>query len=124
MEHQTENFSYSYCAQQQEEIQNIRKKYLPAQEDKLEILRRLDESATHGASVAALSVGILGALIMGTGMSCAMVWQGIWFFPGIVIGLLGIGLLSMAYPIYRRTLKIKREKIAPQILRLSEELLK
>ena len=53
-----------------------------------------------------------------------MVWQGKWFVPGIVIGVIGMGMVGMAYPIYGRTLKKERAKIAPEILRLTEELIK
>ena len=57
-------------------------------------------------------------------MCCAMVWQGIWFIPGIVIGLAGIVVVAMAYPIYQKILKKEREKIAPEIIRLTDELMK
>ena len=85
-----QGFSFTYSSKQQEEIRRIRQKYQPAPEDKMEQLRKLDESATRPGKVAALSLGVLGCLIMGTGMSCAMVWAGKWFIPGIIIGLVGI----------------------------------
>ena len=61
---------------------------------------------------------------MGVGMSCAMVWQGVLFIPGIIIGLAGIGLVAAAYPVYNYVTKKEREKIAPEIIRLTDELLK
>ena len=126
MEHQNEKqgFSYTYSAKQQEEIKNIRKKYVEPQEDKMELLRRLDRSVTQKGTVVSLIVGILGALVMGLGMSCAMVWQGIWFIPGIVIGILGIAMVCTAYPLYNRITKKERERMAPEIIRLTDELLK
>ena len=126
MEHQNEKqgFSYTYSAKQQEEIKNIRKKYVEPQEDKMELLRRLDRSVTQKGTVVSLIVGILGALVMGLGMSCAMVWQGIWFIPGIVIGILGIAMVCTAYPLYNRITKKERERMAPEIIRLPDELLK
>lgn len=45
-------------------------------------------------------------------------------FVGIGIGIIGIVLVCIAYPIYNRTLKKEREKIAPEIIRLSDELMK
>ena len=118
-----EKFSYTYSAKEQEEINRIRKKYM-AEENKMEQLRRLDAGVTEKATAVSIIVGIAGALIMGIGMCCAMVWQGIWFIPGIVIGLAGIVVVAMAYPIYQKILKKQREKIAPEIIRLTDELMK
>ena len=69
-------------------------------------------------------IGVLGTLIMGLGMSLAMVWQGMWFIPGIFIGLIGIGILAAAYPVYNHVIRKERERIAPEILRLTDELMK
>jgi len=119
-----ESFSYSYSAKEQEEVRNIRKKYIPQEEDSLQRLRRLDSGVQNKATVRALTVGIIGTLIMGLGMSLCLVWAGNWFVPGIFIGVVGIGLILLAYPIYQRTLIKQREKIAPEILRLTDELMK
>ena len=119
-----ETFTYSYSAKQQEEIRSIRKKYLPAEEDKMEQLRRLDASVTVPGTMASLAVGIIGVLVLGIGMCCCMVWGGGWFIPGIIIGVAGIIVLALAYPIYVKLTERQREKIAPEILRLTEELMK
>ncbi|MBQ7398986.1 MAG: hypothetical protein IJW06_00810 [Clostridia bacterium] len=117
-------FNYTYSAKEQEEVKNIRKKYLPREEDKMLLLRRLDESVYQKASAIALIVGIIGALVMGVGMSCCMVWAGVWFIPGIIVGIAGIALVCLAYPVYNKTLKKERERIAPEIIRLTDELMK
>lgn len=70
-----------------------------------------------------LLVGVIGGLLFSLGMSCCMAWGGIWFIPGIVIGCIGIAGAATAYPIYKHLVKQDREKIAPEILRLSEELM-
>ncbi|MBQ8741027.1 MAG: hypothetical protein IJY79_05715 [Clostridia bacterium] len=122
---QKDTFNFTYSAKQQEEIKNIRKKYAPpAEEDKMTALRRLDRSVYDKAAMYSIVIGIIGALILGIGMCCTMVWQSSLFIPGIVIGVAGIALVSLAYPIYNRTLKKEREKIAPEILRLTDELMK
>lgn len=126
---QNENFSFTYSAQQQKEVEAIRKKYLPRQETKMELLRRLHAIPTRRAQIASLTVGILGALILGTGMSLAMTELGallgqLAMLVGIAVGLFGILLVSLAYPVYNRVLKTQRRKLAPQILQLSDELLK
>ena len=121
---QTEGFQYSYSAKQQEEIKKIRSKYEEPKEDKMAYLRRLDESATRKGTLLSIAVGVIGTLILGLGMCCVMVWQITWFVPGILIGLLGIAVLAIAYPVYLQVTKKEREKIAPEILRLTDELLK
>ena len=124
-----EGFSFTYSAEQQKEVEAIRKKYLPQEADKMEQLRKLHAIPTQKAQTAALVVGIIGTLIMGTGMSLAMTQIGdalgsLAMVIGILVGMAGILLVAFAYPLYNRVLKKQREKIAPEILRLSDELLK
>ncbi len=124
MENNQNGFQYTYSAKEQAEIKRIRSKYTPKEENKMEQLQRLDASATQKATMYAIIVGVIGALIMGAGMSCCMVWTGALLIPGIVIGIIGMAVLAVAYPLYNRTLKKKRERIAPEILRLTDELMK
>lgn len=124
MENEKETFSFTYSAKEQEEVKNIRQKYMPKEADKMEQLRRLDRRVTQKGTTAAMIVGIAGALLLGIGMCCAMVWMGELFIPGIIIGLVGIAVVSAAYPLYNRIIKKEREKIAPEVLRLSDELMK
>lgn len=119
-----DSFQYTYSATEQEELKRIRSKYLPKEENKMETLRRLDAQAAQKATLASIIIGVIGALVLGLGMSCCMVWAGVWFVPGIGIGVIGIVLVSLAYPIYARTLKKERAHIAPEILRLTDELMK
>lgn len=118
-----EKFSYTYSAKEQEEINRIRKKYVET-EDKMERLRKLDLGVTQKATVISIIIGIIGTLIMGTGMCCTTVWQEMWFIPGIIIGIIGLVVMALAYPIYQKVLKKEREKIAPEIIRLTDELMK
>ena len=123
------SFEYTYSAAQQKEVDAIRKKYLPKEEDKMEQLRKLHAIPTQKAQAASLAVGIVGALIMGTGMSLAMTDIGaalgsLAMVLGIFAGVAGMVLAALAYPAYNRVLKKQREKIAPEILRLADELLK
>lgn len=115
-------FEYTYSASKQSEIDRIRKKYLPKEEDKMETLRRLDKNAEKPGTIIALVIGIIGALIMGVGMCCTMVWADTLFVPGILIGILGIAILSIAYPVYKKVTRKRRAKVAEQILSLAEEL--
>ena len=119
-------FNYTYSAKEQEEIKRIREKYAsPTKEEtSMEQLRRMDESATKGATIVSLAVGIVSALILGIGMCCTMVWGGKLFIPGIIIGLAGIAGVSAAYPLYARMVKKKRTELAPEIMRLTDELMR
>lgn len=120
-----EPFVYTYSAKEREEVKKIREKYLPKEADTMETLRRLDESATKKATVISLVFGIVGTLVMGTGMSLVMTLSGIaWFISGIIIGVIGIVLVAAAYPVYSAVLKSERKRIAPEIIRLTDELLK
>lgn len=118
----TEGFQYSYSAKQQEEIKKIRSKYEAPQEDKMAYLRRLDEGATKKGTMLSIAIGVIGTLILGVGMCMVLVWQ--LFITGIIIGLFGIIGLSVAYPLYIYVTKKEREKIAPEVLRITDELLK
>ena len=124
-----EEFSFTYSAQQQKEVEEIRKKYLPREEDKMEQLRKLHAIPTQKAQAASLAVGVIGALILGTGMSVCLTDIGaalgsLAMVIGILVGVVGMVLVALAYPLYNRVLKKNRDKIAPEILRLSDELLK
>lgn len=130
---QTQNiFSYTYSAKEQAELKKIRDKYDPPvkTEDKMSRLRRLDAEVSSKATRVALTIGIIGTLVMGFGMSLIMTDIGAFFgeIPsmviGIVTGIIGIALVCLAYPVYNKKLKKEREKIAPEILRLTDELMK
>lgn len=123
-----ETFKMTYSAQQQEEIQQIRDKYLPKEPTKLEQLRALDASATQKATMLSIMVGVIGSLLLGLGMSLVMTEFGQLLgnaaFPvGVAVGVIGMIVVAAAYPLYHIVLKKQRAKIAPDILRLSEELM-
>ena len=117
-------YHYTYSAKDHAEIRKIREKYEPREEDKLEQLRRLDAGVTKKGTIVSIVAGILGCLILGTGMSCVMEWGKSLFVPGVIVGIVGICAVAAAYPLYAFIIKKERERIAPEILRLSEELLK
>jgi len=128
MEDRNDTFHYTYSAGRQEEIRRIRKKYAAPEENKMEQLRRLDGQATQKAQTRAIALGVTGALLLGTGMSLAMtemsgLADAAAMLLGIPIGLAGIVLVALAYPVYQRVLKKERQRIAPEILRLTDELL-
>lgn len=121
---QENTFEYTYSAKRQEEIEAIKKKYMPKQEDKMELLRKLDRGVEKKGTMTAIILGVIGVLLLGTGMSCCMVFQGIYFIPGIILGIIGMAVTAVAYPAYKTITAKERERIAPQILALTEELSK
>ena len=115
-----EKFEYTYSAKQQSELENIRKKYIHQEETKMERLRRLDKSAERSGTIISIIVGVIGTLIMGFGMCLCLEWS--QFIAGVIIGIAGMVILGLAYPIFKYVTKKQREKIAPEILRLTEEI--
>ena len=95
----------------------------------MEKLRKLHNYATRKDRKAYITSGLIGGLILGTGMSLCMTelgaFLGHWaMLTGIGVVLMGLAMVALAYPVYHIVLKKARQQIAPEILRLSEELLK
>ena len=104
-------------------VEQIRTKYTEKQHSQLDELKALDKKVSAPAEIFAYSFGIIGALVLGAGMSFAMKVIGDSMAMGIVIGLLGILMVSVNYPIYKKLLASRRKKYAPEIMKLSDELL-
>lgn len=88
-------------------------------------LKKLDAMAKRPAIVTAFSLGIVGSLVLGTGMCLAMgvLASGTAAMAGgIVIGLLGIAMVSVNYPLYKRNLAKGKEKYAFEILELARDI--
>ena len=127
-------FTYTYSAKEQAELKRIRDKYTAptAAEDKMARLRRLDASVTQTAQIVALVFGIIGMLVLGFGMSLIMsdfaellgFGKTTAMVIGIPVGIVGGILASLAYPIYYVIVKTKRKKLAPEIIRLTDELMR
>lgn len=129
---QNAGFQYTYSAKEQDELKRIREKYTAKEESSLDRLRRLDAGVTKKALTVSLIVGIIGVLCLGAGMSLIMSdfgkilgeAGGLALPLGIGLGLLGGTVAALAYPLHNFVIKREREKIAPEILRLSDELMK
>ena len=118
-------FSYTYSAKENQEIQEIRKRYLPQSEGKFDELKRLDAQVQGAGMVEALCVGIIGCLVFGFGMCLAMQVLGtgiVAIILGVLVGIIGMAGMLMAYPMYRIKQRKAKEKLVPRILELTEEL--
>ena len=117
-------FTYNYSAARNKEVENIRRKYLHEEESKLETLKRLDYKVQSAGMIESLCIGIIGALVFGIGVCFFLdVFSGaVWLTALFMI--IGTLLMIPAYPIYRRIAHRTKKKLTPEILRLSEEIMK
>ncbi|MBU5336021.1 hypothetical protein [Intestinibacter bartlettii] len=118
-----EKFVYSYSAKQQKEIEEIRSKYLPKKENKLDEIRKLDELVTKKATIISIAIGLISTLVFGFGLCCILEWKETMFIQGLVIGIFGVLGIVSAFPLYNIILRKQRSKIAHKILKLSDELM-
>lgn len=126
------SFEYTYAAEEREEILKIREKYEAStrthEESDVAKLRRLDSAVKKKASGLPITLGIVGVLVLGLGMSLVMSELG-ETIPysasiGIGIGIVGIALCAAAYPVYSALLKREKRKAAPEIIELADKLMK
>ena len=127
-------FNYTYSTKQRDEVRAIRNKYAPSEPeevDSITLLRNIDSEVTRKATVRALTTGVIGALLMGTGMSMLMtdisskagLDSGISLLIGIIIGMVGLIIMCVTYPLYNHILERERARVADEVIRLSDELL-
>ena len=114
---------------QQFMAQKIRTQYMEKQPSELDALRALDTKVKRPANVFAYVFGSISAIIMGSGMSLVMTDIGTTLgienalVYGIVIGIVGMVLALINYPIYKGILKSRKKKFASEILKLSEKIM-
>ena len=117
-------FSYNYSAARNKEVESIRRKYMPREESKLETLKRLDLRVQMAGTIESLCFGIVGALVFGIGMCLFLdVFAGAAWLSALFM-IIGSLIMIPAYPIYRRIARKTKAELTPEILRLSEEIMK
>lgn len=110
-------------------VQKIRSQYTESQHTELDALQALDAKAKKPANVFAYVYGSLGAIVMGAGMSLVMTEIGAILglanamVPGIAVGIVGLVMVSTTYPIHKKILASRKKKFAPEILKLSENIM-
>ena len=111
-------------------VQKIRTQYTEKQHTELDALKDLDARVKRPANVFAYTYGSIGAMVMGSGMSLVMTEIGAAIglasamVPGIAIGVAGMGMVLSTYPIYKKMLNARKKKYAPEILKLSEKIIR
>lgn len=105
-------------------VERVAKQYKEKEPSKLDELKALDKKVNCPALVFAYLFGSIGSLVLGFGMCIAMkvILENL-FYLGIVVGVLGILMVSVNYPIYQKILKSRRKKYSEQVVELSNELL-
>ena len=107
-------FSYTYSATCNQEVLNIRKKYLPPEETKLEELKRLDSLVQNSGVTQSLCAGMVGCLVFGLGLCLAMEAIGQMSWLGVILGLIGTAGMLAAFHVYRKFFnKAKAQSIPP-----------
>lgn len=114
-------FSYTYSAASHQEVLQIRQKYLPQTESKLEELKRLDGLVQSSGVTESLCAGIGGCMIFGLGLCLAeVIGNMVWL--GILLGLAGMAGMLVAFPVYRKVFNEAKMRYSPRILELAAEL--
>lgn len=119
-------FNYSYSApneSERREIESIKKQYIsaPKKEDKLERLRDLNKRVMQPPLIISLTIGIVGTLVMGVGLTMVLEWNIVAW--GVMTGILGAAIAASAYPIYKAILNRNKRKYGERIIELSDDLL-
>lgn len=111
-------------------VQKIRTQYTEKEHTKLDELKELDKKVKAPVNGFAYVFGSIGAIIMGSGMSFVMTDLGETLgmndtmVPGVVIGVIGLVMALINYPMYKKILGSRKEKYAEQIIALSDKLAK
>ncbi len=114
---------------QQFMAQKIRTQYMEKQPSELDALRALDTKVKRPANVFAYVFGSISAIVMGAGMSLVMTDIGSiigvnnTMLYGVVIGVVGMVMALINYPIYKGILGSRKKKYAPDILALSDHII-
>ena len=79
-------------------------------------IENLQNKKKNSGFTPALTTGIVGTLIFGGGMSMCMLLKGIgYMIGGIGLGLVGVGICALAYPLFKNINKKKNIQIQPLI---------
>ena len=115
---------------QQFVAQKIRTQYMEKTPSELDALRRLDSKVKRPANVFAYIFGSISAIIMGAGMSLVMtdIAESIGFggdsmIMGIIVGIVGMAMALLTYPMYKGILNSRKKKYSAEILELSDKII-
>ncbi len=99
--------------------------YAPKKTSKVVALKKLDRKAKLPSEIFAYTLGVVSALVLGTGMSLAMevIGAGIGsVVAGIIVGVIGIIGCAINYPLYKKIRQKRKDKYASDIIALAKEI--
>ena len=106
--------------------EQLANEYAPKETSKVVALRKLDRKAKLPANIFTYTLGVISALVFGTGMCLSMGQIGgqtmVSFIAGIVIGVIGMIGMGVNYPIYKKILENGKQKYAFEIIQLAKEI--
>jgi hypothetical protein len=109
--------------------QKIRTPYMEKEATELDALRELDSKVKRPANIFGYAFGSISAIVMGAGMSLVMTDLGTTLgignalVPGIIIGVLGMAMAAVCYPIYKLILDRQKKKYGEEIIALSDKIM-
>lgn len=110
-------------------VQKIRTQYTEKKHTQLDELKKLDNKVKKPANIFGYVFGCIGAIVMGSGMSLVMTDVGEtvgianFMTVGIIIGIIGMLMIIINYPIYKNILAFRRKKYADKIIAISDEIM-
>lgn len=110
-------------------VQKIRTQYTEKEHTQLDALKALDKKVKKPANVFAIVFGSISAVVMGSGMSLIMTDIGSILgiadpmMPGIIIGVIGLVMAIITYPVYKKILNFRKKKYADEIIKLSDNIM-
>ncbi len=113
--------NYQANARDQKRAEDIRRQYVSREENKMEQLQKLDSKVKSPGKIIASIIGVIGALVMGYGMALVMV-SGV-MTTGIAVGVAGMVVALVAYPIYAGITSGRKKKYAAEVMRLSDDVI-
>lgn len=112
-------------------VSNIRSQYIAREPSKVDDLKKLDRKVKRPAKIFGYAFGTVGALVMGSGMSLMMTeigetlgLSGDLNLPAVAIGVVGMAMAAVNYPIYRKILNGRKQRFSAEVLKLSNEIMR
>lgn len=112
---------YIATEQDQKKAENIRRQYISREDNKIEQLQKLDKKVKAPGKMIASILGVIGALVLGAGMSLIMVWRNMHI--GLLVSIPGLVVALLAYPVYSVITNSRKKKYAAQIMCLTDDVM-
>ena len=114
--------NYQASERDQKKAEDIRRQYVSREENKMEQLQKLDSRVKLPGKIAGSILGVIGALVMGAGMSLVMVWGNMAM--GLALSIPGLAVLLLGFLAYYLITGSRKKKYAAEIMRLSGDVMK